>query len=465
MVKTSADKSAEDASEKAKTSKASTSVQLKMKELQITTDPPPGFELLSLKHKAAQAQPAEDSDDDDESSVLSTPPPSTKPLSGELDDEVDVEEKNLLRSPGGNGKFDVQPEVLLKIIGLGEASQEVPIPGVNILTSQTSGGSLVHQTALAELLPALIENHTPMKARGGRFMRLGLHSGEERSWMDVGSVEQHANKMPIKALAFGPAKFLEVKPTGKGYYTADIFYDPGESASAVPAQPAPAEAGPSQIHFTGSGSDKPFEIAQVRAKEATENQAGNMKRLHEFLLEKANVDLETYPHATADTMAEALLQYNKYEEVLQVFKPWANKKGYDVPMSSPKFPGQHFTKRQIQDALVVKPATINNISLYFERKRLRHTPEAFHWFKDNSETNGDMYNTMAPVDWNEELAKNERRALREERKRRREEDSGSDESDEESDPAPKKKKSKGKGKAVEKKKKHSKKGYDSDNLD
>ncbi|KAJ6478931.1 hypothetical protein C8R45DRAFT_933706 [Mycena sanguinolenta] len=485
-AKNSRDKATEDASEQLKPSKkihVIFKVELKMKEMKMTTDPPPRYIPLRLNHKAGDAE----DDYESLSSGLSSPPPQPKddlnekePEKSEKEDsDSESEEK---KPAGGSGKQSdkdsIQP-VVVKVIGFGTATQQVAVPGVRIHQSQSASGSVVYQTNLRELLPAVVENHSPMKAiTAGRSMRRGLvhnsNDDEPASYMDVGSVEQHMKKGKIRSLEFGPAEFLDVKPTMEGFYTADIFFDPGSSALAAAPAPEPptTQAAPS-TSFTGSGSEKPLEIAQARANEDPFKSAEAMALFHEFLREKAGVQLETYPKATTSEMAEALLQYTAYKAVLNIFKPWNTKRGYNVPMSSTSFRGQHFTLRQIQDAIGVPTSSINLVVKYFEMKRLCKTPEALAWFKSNGVENQDRYNTMTPADWKSELDKNkkkadkkaERKAERTERKqkKRRREESSSDSSHEGSDSdSAELRDRKGKGKAVEKRKK---KNYDSDNLD
>jgi hypothetical protein len=92
------------------------------------------------------------------------------------------------------------------------------------------------------------------------------------------------------------------------------------------------EAGPTSL--TGSGSDKPLQIANQQAKTRKAQHSEFMLGLHEFLLQTAGVDLDLYPSGPVNDMQEALLQYTKYNEVLEVFKPWLKKKkGYLVPYS------------------------------------------------------------------------------------------------------------------------------------
>ncbi|KAF7371011.1 hypothetical protein MSAN_00735300 [Mycena sanguinolenta] len=416
-AKNSGDKATEDASEQLKPSKASAGVELKMREMKMTTDPPPRYTPLGLNHKTVSA--VGEHDDQDSSSGLSSPPPQLKEDESEEEvSDLELEEKKATGASGKQAdKGEVQP-VLVKVIGFGTATQQVAVPGVRIHQSQSASGSVVYHTNLRELLPAVVENHSPMKAiTGGRFMRRGLvqnsDDDEPASYMDVGSVDQHMKKAKIRSLEFGPAELLDVKPTTEGFYTADIFFDPGSAALAAKPAPEPPVAQAAAVtKLTGSGSDKPLEIAQARANENPFNNAEAMDAFHAFLRQTAEVQLETYPRATANDMQEALLQYNAYKGVLKIFKPWNAKKGYDVPMSSKSFAGQHFTLRQIQDAIKVPTSSVNLLVKYFEMERLRETPEALAWFKSGGVDNQDKYNSMAPADWKKELNANKEKADR-----------------------------------------------------
>ncbi|KAJ7750008.1 hypothetical protein B0H16DRAFT_1844317, partial [Mycena metata] len=387
-AKTSSDKAAEDLSEAAKPAKASTGAERKMSELKVSTDAPPSFQPLGLQHKPAghktgQAKPGRHEGNEydpivDDGSLGDEFEFGTDNGAGPqttLEDELvgDNDTLDELGKQRGVNENVQTVDLVVKLLSFGEPPQEVVVPKVAIESSKSpADGTPIHQAQLTELIPAITENHSPMKVRGGQFMRPGLRDTEnDAGFMNVGTVEQHIKKMRIKPLEFGPANRLQVTPTGKGYFTADIYYKADAPAPAGVILPV----GPTSL--TGAGSDKPLQIAQNRAKMDINANPETMELFLSFLRDTAKVDLQEYPKATVENMEEALLQYTNYMAVLRVFKPWQKKrKGYAVPMSSSEFPGQDFTKRLINRALDVSDLTMNVLVGYFEPQRLRCTPTA-----------------------------------------------------------------------------------------
>ncbi|KAJ7883150.1 hypothetical protein B0H14DRAFT_3433028 [Mycena olivaceomarginata] len=73
--------------------------------------------------------------------------------------------------------------------------QQVPVGNIIITNSVNSAGEVKHEANLTKLIPAAIENHSPMKAdRQGRISRPGLTAGT----MDIGHVSNYV-KGPLPA--------------------------------------------------------------------------------------------------------------------------------------------------------------------------------------------------------------------------------------------------------------------------
>ncbi|KAJ7065099.1 hypothetical protein B0H15DRAFT_958560 [Mycena belliarum] len=492
--KTSADKSVEDNAEASKAS-ALTATDKKLKELNITTDPPSSFAPLSLHTASPKKDKPEsvldasgssdltstssdgDGDDSKPTEKKQKPKPVRKPVNQKpLEKRIEEAKPNNGGTKGGQKHEQVSHNtVLMRLSSTHGPSEDVFVPSVPIIESKTSDGSVVHQTRLSSLLPALVENNSPMKAKGGVFMRTGIRGDD--SFMAAGTVEQHMNKHKIKALQFDPADLFNLTPTAEGYYTGDILV-----ARDAPTRDVPAESGgsepevkhglserpPGPTNLTGSASDKPLDLAREREKIDIFKNAEMMDKFHTFLLFHAGVDLTTYPAGPVNDMAEALRQHLAYEEVLEAFKPWLKKRmGYAVPHNIDGFPRQNFTKEQITSALHLKSSTAGNLGTHFKHVRLTHTLTALEWVTSKGEKHGNLYNAMRPKEWKTLLDANQEAA---ERKRHRSAtssssgDSDDSEGEQERERARKSKKRRG-DKKDKKEKKKSKSGYSSDTLD
>ncbi|KAJ7675230.1 hypothetical protein B0H17DRAFT_1140431 [Mycena rosella] len=234
--------------------------------------------------------------------------------------------------------------------------------------------------------------------------------------MAARTVEQHIKGGEIRPLLLDFANNFDLEATDQGYYTGDIIYD----APAGNIKKSEGPAGPTRL--TGTGSDKPLDIAHERGQEQAMNDIHKnpelLKEFYVYLLGEAKVDLKTYPAGPVGDMEEALKQYLAFEAVVNFFKPWLKKrKGYLVPKGkifyntdAEKFHGQEFTKSDIVLALGLKTSTIGNINKYFDHDRLLHTPEAKEWFNSGGVKHGSTYNSMKPSLWKKHVDTNQQAA-------------------------------------------------------
>ncbi|KAJ7668126.1 hypothetical protein B0H17DRAFT_1142589 [Mycena rosella] len=296
-------------------------------------------------------------------------------------------------------------------------------------------------------------------ARGGQFIRRGVR--DKDSSMNVGTVAQHMQGSKIKALDFEPANIFNLQPTSQGYYTGDIIYEAPSAPDGTIQKPEGSGAlAVGATHLTGSGSDKPLEIAREHEKYDIFKNPELMKEFY------ASLHL---PRGPVDDMEEAHKQHLAYETVLEEFKPWLKKKkGYHAE----KLQGQDFTKTQITTALGLKSSTIGNINKYFDHERLLHTPDALEWFTSKGVDHATTYNSMKPSGRKKHLDANHQAAIRRNSKRRRSStpsssDSGEDSSDDFSDGGHARRKAKKKKLAKKSEKQAKKKSAkpDSNNLD
>ncbi|KAJ7098822.1 hypothetical protein C8R44DRAFT_810688 [Mycena epipterygia] len=432
--KTSADKDAEDVAENLKSKSAKlTASEQKLNELKVTVEPPPSFKVLGLQRgnnkPKTEVEIVEDGSSDLSSEYDAVFDDSKSKDKSDIESESENKKK---RKKDGHSERDVANEgheimtVSVKLESAHDLPHEMLIPGVEIIKTKS---------------PAVVEMNSPMKALGGRFMRTGLREDAQSTYMNAGTIEQHMQKLPIKTLQLDAANLLDVKLNDKGHYGADIFWkldqDPSHGASLqskatiLPVQPT---------SLTGSGSDKPLDIAKERDLHNIHKHENAMEKFEVYLLNFCGVDLEEYPNGPLETIADGLVQFRNYEAVLKTLKPWmTKKKGYIVPL-------MHWV---LQDPLS---------TIHFEPERLRHSPDAATWVQTNGVTNGGVYNHLKPIDFVKILKKNYKKRVRSE--------SPSSTSSSESEPA-RSRKSKGKKKKVEKERSHKKhkKAINSEDID
>ncbi|KAJ7240227.1 hypothetical protein C8J57DRAFT_1478224 [Mycena rebaudengoi] len=423
--KKSSHKTAEDALEAAKTPDAATGENKKLQDLKVTTDPPPGFASLGATTKPDIAPT---------NKALSplTDASSVEPdgdAKGPTDYPDDAHDK-----PEGKALQGETMAVLLNVLSLRDPPQEVYIPEVPVQT-QALNGSIVHQTRLTQLLPAAIENHSPMKVKGGRFSRPGLHDPD--AIMGAGTVAQHFNRD-----------------------TCSIMYDPDTEMTGKDAVVQP----PGPTGLTGSGSDKPLEIARERARVKAENDPRNdeakMREFHDFLLQHANVDLDNYSRGPVENMRDALIHHLEYTKVIGKFKPWLKtKKRYTVPTNSSQFPGYSFLKSDITSALGLKSSTTNGNSTLFKNKHLVLSKKAKEWVATEGKEHSLDFDGMAIAKWKARFLKTTKggddsdgheaaKAAAKAQKKQKRQRANKSSSDEEEPVAVKKSKGKGKQRAV-----------------
>ncbi|KAJ7243359.1 hypothetical protein C8J57DRAFT_1726079 [Mycena rebaudengoi] len=446
--KKSSHKTAEDASEAAKTPDAATGANKKLQDLKVTTDPPPGFASLGATKKPDIAPT-------DKALSPLTDASSVEPdgdAKGPTDDPDDAHDK-----PEGKALQGETMAVLLNVLSLRDPPQEVYIPEVPVQT-QALNGSIVHQTRLTQLLPAAIENHSPMKVKGGRFSRPGLHDPD--AIMGAGTVAQHLNR-DVPALKFDMADLYNLQPSKSGdFLTCSIMYDPDTEMTSKDAVVQP----PGPTGLTGSGSDKPLEIARecarVKAENDPRNDEAKMREFHDFLLQHANVDLDNYSRGPVENMRDALIHHLEYTKVIDKFKPWLKtKKGYTVPTNSSQFPGYSFLKSDITSALGLKSSTTNGNSTLFKNKHLVLSKKAKEWVATEGKEHSLDFDGMAIAKWKARFLKTAKggddsdgheaaKAAAKAQKKQKRQRANKSSSDEEEPVAVKKSKGKGKQRAV-----------------
>ncbi|KAJ6493911.1 hypothetical protein C8R47DRAFT_1267242 [Mycena vitilis] len=391
--KTSAEKDAEVAKEQSKPAKALTGANLKLHEKKVAMDPPASFARVGLSLHGASKSMGEQPPSppaSDASSALTQGPPSTpdrrpKDLDEdgekEFDDEkeVDDEEKKIqFSTKASKGIVHVKfSHPYRKEV----PPQEVAVENVSITNSIAPSGIVSFETSLKGLIPAAIQNHSPMKQdRAGRIARTGLV--EPTNTVQIGSVLQYLEGPLPKALNLVRTDTVTLQATEHaGEFKCDLFFEPSDTQ----LQPAVPTA------LTGSSRDRPQEIAQARAAAAeTKNSLTALTHPDFGDAMRAAAGVPAKLVLPTNQVAKiALLNYRVFDEAYEMFQPF-KKRGYVIPSTfqpAPgwaaeewtkkgwdKYRGATFTKIDISHAVgLKKSAAFDNHNRFREGRELRHS--------------------------------------------------------------------------------------------
>ncbi|KAJ7741545.1 hypothetical protein DFH07DRAFT_964893 [Mycena maculata] len=371
--KTSADKNAEVAQEQSKPVQALTGANLKLHAEKVAMDPPASFARLGLslqgevKNTAEQPHAAPSSET---SSVLTPIRPST-PIPEDQDNaSIDQGPKNLDKEEKDTDYHPHRKEV---------TPQEIVVGDISITNSIAPGGAVSFQASLKDLVPAAINNHSPMKKdRGGRIARPGL--SQANSSMPIGSIAQYLDGPFPKSLDFARTDTMALQATDHpGEYRCDLFYEPSDTL-LQPGAPT---------SLTGASTDHPQEIAQARAVAVHEKKnitVLNDSQFGEAMRSAAGIDakLELETNSTAKI---GLLNFRKYDEAFNKYQVFHKRKTYVLPENFQPAPGEAtekwttnhwdrykgctFTKIDITHSLgLTKTATHDNHTYYTAGRKL-----------------------------------------------------------------------------------------------
>ncbi|KAF7310390.1 hypothetical protein HMN09_00581000 [Mycena chlorophos] len=241
-------------------------------------------------------------------------------------------------------------------------AQQVFLPDIAV----RKVGDKFHGT-LSTIVPALVENHSPMKAdRTGRLARPGL--GSAINTLSLGSVGAILDKQLPLALKTERINEMTLQDIGDGLFSCDLFYTPSNPAG-VAAPPV----------FTGSGSDIPAEIARHRF--AAPSQQPNASGSASGAAGKALGNIkDSLPELGNETAGDAIENYFTWMDYFNRFQPYKLKKGYgikwtdELPSSvtmdsseTDKYRGVSFTKDHIIMASGWKPTTAKDVYGTFDK--------------------------------------------------------------------------------------------------
>ncbi|KAJ7113352.1 hypothetical protein C8R43DRAFT_1039992 [Mycena crocata] len=445
--KNSIEKSAEDAVEASKPTKAATGAHRALLENRIKTDPRPQFSKLSLggeNHKTDSTVLPSDEDSEDAESIKSA-----RAASPELDtmNQKAISTQDLAGLVQVNIYDEHNHKVLLRQVLV----DEFPV-GV----STSRDGDRKYTTLLSKLIPAVIKNDSPIKELGGRMYRPNI--GTDSAHHHLGKVEA---LLAGTSSALGASRLDEytLQPAGDGSFLSDLFWDQksGNVISAdsannpflvaddttLPAQannqaglppltnrvspPTATGVAPNSVQpvnigpqFTGAGTDIPLAIANTRAqqnpmhRDAAPGLLDNFARYLHGLVRAEVTDIPEYgiDWARCNFAGQMRERHVKQEKCFEFFEPWSRAAGgYTVPQGF-QYAGTRFKKDFIYDVLAIRSSSTSDIEKYFTSDMLEAAPKVREWVESDGVTNNNKFHKMKSARFKEYMTDHQRRASR-----------------------------------------------------
>ncbi|KAJ7585588.1 hypothetical protein C8J56DRAFT_1087583 [Mycena floridula] len=207
----SSDKAALDNEQANTDTGTATGVNKALHNLKVSTDPP-------AQHRPLGAVNIDDDDDSDSGSQSSLPIPAR-------DNEQDHHDEQEEHEPSpihDNDAVRINNDDAMIVVKLFDQSKpsaipiEVVVPGANLVLQDSFG----HTTLLSELVPAVLENHSPMKAmRGGHIFHHGIL--RTSGLVDLGQ----PSKLNDRILCIERFNQYPLEAVDKQLYTCDLFLD------------------------------------------------------------------------------------------------------------------------------------------------------------------------------------------------------------------------------------------------
>ncbi|KAJ6595104.1 hypothetical protein DFH09DRAFT_1413021 [Mycena vulgaris] len=382
------------------------------------TDPPPSFAKLSSGgHKDATESEYEDGSDSSEEGdpaprdVVATPEPEIKDETVDNNqrmkgivhvnfyDELD-HKKTLRQVMSTTSPFNYRPPY--RVVGRSD-----------------------QQGLYSTLIPAAIQNDSPMKERSGRLYRPNIRDDP-----------QHHHLGKINALLDGSASALKVnamneytlRTSDEATFECDIFWDQltgGAIASQTEGHEGHTEnpkeherAGAAGLKdekmdgpkvFTGAGSDIPLDIANDRAAHDPMHKntsAAQRERFAQFVHGKIQEAVPGIPDFQEEwarcNYAWQMLDRHLLQEAAMKFmddQKWSlTHGGFRVPRRL----------HLLEEALTIKTSSTADIDRYFIPEMLQNAPDALAWVGSGGKTNDSTFRKMRSARFKEYLKEDHR---------------------------------------------------------
>ncbi|KAJ7685681.1 hypothetical protein DFH06DRAFT_1313966 [Mycena polygramma] len=310
--KTSAAKTAQDEAEQSKPSQHLTPAALKLLEQKATVDPRASFTPLPIPKIPDGEKKVESKERRASfSSSLSRATKSAKSdksASGDDDDGEQEQQEDANRFHKANKT--VKGPILVKFSNPQEGATETFVHNIGYTEYITPGGTVNREADLRTLIPAAINNLSPIKDnKRARISRPGF-SGEG-SKLPIARVSDLIDGPTPDTLSYERMYTLRLRQSDQNNMVADLFYELPEKRDTADGSEAPAVQPATSL--TGSGADRPLEIAQQRHGVAAApplKEAQDTAQFRKLLL--AIVKSGTLTKRTNSTASDAVKNFNEF---------------------------------------------------------------------------------------------------------------------------------------------------------
>ncbi|KAJ6455271.1 hypothetical protein C8R47DRAFT_1166293 [Mycena vitilis] len=422
--KSSAGKAAEEDAESSKPQLPATGANKTLLVNEVKMDPPPQFEKLSSgkpKQDTSHKAGAVDDDGSDSSEGL---PPSTAATPEPEETDVKVGRDKRVKGVVQVNFFDES--------GRNGTPRSVIVDEVPVAISTLQDGHKKYSTLLSKLIPAAIQNDSPIKDRGGRLYRRDVRPNEP-GYHQLGKIDA------LLAGTAGPlrAKIVDEYTLRTGEddtFFCDLYWDelpglPAGSESVQIAAEQPAE-GSKPIALTGAGSDVPLDIANERALNDPmhKNAAPALRALFARWVHgkiQESVEIPDFGEEWArcmfgGQMLDRHLLQEAAIEFLTLAKWGRTHGGFAVPRGLVPYVGVKFEKKfLLEEALNIKTSSTADIDKYFTPEALEKAPKARAWVMSKGVEHNDRFRKMKSARFKEYVQQDHRkRKLNKVRRRR-----------------------------------------------
>ncbi|KZP06771.1 hypothetical protein FIBSPDRAFT_966172 [Athelia psychrophila] len=405
--KNSADKTTEDHVEASKPPQTATGANKKLIDLKTTVDPPAQHGRLGdvirkiAKPKVTFNTGSQEDDasssaggDSDLEDPLKPNEPSSPPRSAinGLDDWENynsVYNSNIIVNFFDRTNSELAPREIWVA--------ESPVVPVEVTGSGSAADEFSASVSLSQLLPAAIQNDSPMKARGGRLYRKGLNSGSAH--VPLGSIDSLVEGRS-SALSFARVNQYKLNVNETGEYVCDIFWEgpvaSGEMvAEAIPAARTLTSTEPKQMIKSEVVAAGPSTIAAAPTFNSGTRATAIMESLQEAFRKvagwrrKLNVPATTAGHVL-----------NRFKDVQLAIKTlqdlgWTKSKGgYQFPADHLLLAGVSFVKDDIISALSIGHSAAGTDAKLFSSEVLQKIDAVKEWVGEPDGPAGERYSSM-----------------------------------------------------------------------
>ncbi|KAF8157550.1 hypothetical protein K438DRAFT_1777196 [Mycena galopus ATCC 62051] len=351
------------------------------------TDPPAQFGRLQLAHSKSNkiSSPKDMADESDSTASDRTPPPrNCSPL-------PDLRVQKIEHKQDMSGLIQVN---FLDQTNHSVAHHQVFVDDVPITVATAEDGQRKYTALLSQLLPAAIQNDSPIKELGGRVYRPNIRN--ESTHHHIGRIDSLLTSSS-HALLTRQMNEYALQPSAAGGFVYDVFWEPEPLGAEGVGLEIKRNASP--LRFTGTGSDVPLDIVNSRAESDP---------MHAKAAPGLRDKFSVFLHDQAGQMLDQrLLQ----QAVFEFFAGWGRTGGgFVVPAGHADFSGVIFKKDFIHEVLYIKSSSTSDIDKWCAPELLEKAPKAKAWVNSKSKMNDTIFRNMKSARFKEYLQEYHRKS-------------------------------------------------------